>query len=465
MSLIPELRDRFVKEGQDHVFQFYGELSDDQKQILIEQLSKIPVEKLKGNLQKALAVVGMDSSQIQPFSGPVVDHDHPDADKWRSTGLEVIRNGQVAALVLAGGQGTRLGFDGPKGCYDLELPSGTTLFQLLSERLIKLAQLASISKGGTTEDKVQLPLYVMTSPLNHDTTVDFFKKHSNFGLKDLHFFPQGMLPCLDNDGKILMEDNFRVAMAPDGNGGIYPALESCGMLKMMKETGIRYIHVFSIDNALCRPADPTFLGYCITQEADCGNKVVWKAHAHEKVGVLAESNGKPCIVEYSDITADMAERVDDNNRLVFGAGNICNHFYTLDFLSNVVLPNMENMYHVARKKIPYYDGVQLVDPESPNGVKLESFIFDVFPLSQKMAVMNVLREHEFAPVKNATGNDSPETARQLISSLSKQYMKEAGAKLQDEDNAGTCEVKPMTSYAGEGLEEFKDRKISCPFCV
>ena len=203
--------------------------------------------------------------------------------------------------------------------------------------------------------------------------------------------------------------------------------------------------------------------------ADCGNKVVWKSSAHEKVGVIAERGGKSYVVEYSDITTEMAERVDGDGKLIFGAGNICNHFYTLDFLKNVVVPRMGTMYHVARKKIPYYDDKteQTVTPTSNNGIKLESFIFDVFPLSSKMAVLEVQREHEFAPVKNAPGSpsDSPDTARTMLSNLAKSWIVKAGGELTGDLDA-TCEISPSTSYGGEGLENLANQKeIDCPFAL
>uniref|UniRef100_A0A7S2MXZ2 UDP-N-acetylglucosamine diphosphorylase n=1 Tax=Helicotheca tamesis TaxID=374047 RepID=A0A7S2MXZ2_9STRA len=277
-----------------------------------------------------------------------------------------------------------------------------------------------------------------------------------------------MLPCLTPEGKIIMESPSKVAMAPDGNGGIYPSLHKSGMLDNMKQRGVNYIHVFSIDNALLKPADPVFVGYCLSQKADVGNKVLWKANALEKVGIVVEKDGKPCIVEYSDMDPSMMEQIDENGRLVFGAGNICNHFYTLDFIVDQVVPNMKNMYHVAHKKIPYYDEEtkETVKPTENNGIKLETFIFDVFPFSSNMAVLDVCREEEFAPVKNAPGSssDSPDTARAMISALSKRWVKDAGGILTNDD--GECEVSPLVSYAGEGLEELvKGKEIECPFSL
>lgn len=237
----------------------------------------------------------------------------------------------------------------------------------------------------------------------------------------------------------------------------------------MARRGIKFLHVFSIDNALTKIADPVFLGYCISQHADCGNKVVWKSGPHEKVGVIAEKAGKSCVVEYSEITTEMAERTDQDGRLVFGAGNICNHFYTLDFLRDKVMPNLGNLYHVAHKKIPYYDEAsrQTVKPDSDNGIKLESFIFDIFPLSERMAVLDAIRDQEFAPVKNAPGSpfDSPDTARFFLSKQAQKWVVEAGGRLTG-DLESTCEVAPLTSYSGEGLEDtVAGKEISCPFSL
>lgn len=219
-----------------------------------------------------------------------------------------------------------------------------------------------------------------------------------------------------------------------------------------------------------------FLGFCISRNADCGNKVVWKTDAHEKVGVMALRDGKPCIIEYSDIDTETVEQRDPaTGKLLYGAGNICNHFFTVDFLRNVVLPNMNAIYHVAHKKIPFYDSVteQTVRPATNNGIKLESFIFDVFPLSNRMAIYEVKREEEFAPVKNSPGSatDSPDTARQMISDLAKAWVTKAGAILvnsndEEESSSNLCEISPLVSYAGEGLlSKLKSRELLCPFLL
>jgi UDP-N-acetylglucosamine/UDP-N-acetylgalactosamine diphosphorylase len=502
-----KLRERYEKAGQGHVFKYVNDLNETEKHVLFNQLNDIKVEELhtivdaarqQDSKNNAITINNNNATNltIEPFVGTIGrTADKELVSRSYRIGLEVIGRGQVAAVVLAGGQGTRLGYSGPKGMYNIGLPSGSSLFQLVSQRIRRLSQIASCTLSSSLNDinntvaqqeqEQHVPLYIMTSPLNHNETEEYFRSNNFFGLgqRNVSFFQQGMLPCVtETDGKIIMETKFTVSMAPDGNGGIYPSLQLSGTLDKMKQRGIQYVHVFSIDNALVKPADPVFVGYCIKSNADCGNKCVWKSHPHEAVGVVATRNNKPCIVEYSEISKEMAERVDNNGKLLFGAGNICNHFYTIDFIENSILPNMGTLYHIAKKKIPYYDPNEqrTIIPTSNNGIKLETFIFDAFPLSNNMAILDVQRSTEFAPVKNASGSDSPATARQMISSLSKQYLQNAGAQLihpettnnndtiqqqQQQQEEAICEISPLTSYAGEGLEKYNGQTIDCPFQI
>jgi UDP-N-acetylglucosamine/UDP-N-acetylgalactosamine diphosphorylase len=512
---------RYQAAGQEHVLKYVDSLTKEDKEALLQQLNDIPVESLASLLEAAkndsISSIRLQAQEeeeegggsaatiITPFSKHVGrTTDQSQATRAYQRGLEAISKGQVAALVLAGGQGTRLGYDGPKGCYNIGLPSGKSLFQLLSERLRRLQTLAmppnhnsndNTDKSNSNETTM-IPFYIMTSPMNHDETVVFFEQNNFFGLcpTQVQFFQQGMLPCLTEEGKIIMETPSQVAMAPDGNGGIYPSLQKSGMLDDMTRRGIQYLHVFSIDNALTKVADPMFIGYCIEQNADCGNKVVWKLGPHEKVGVIAERDGRPCIVEYSEISTEMAERVDETTgRLVFGAGNICNHFYTLDFLRDKVMPNLIYLYHIAHKKIPYWDELtqQTIQPDrhsNNNGIKLESFIFDIFPLSDRMAIVDTEREEEFSPVKNPPGSliDSPDTALQHLSQQAQRWVIASGGilvttrELDDDDNNDNnnnsndddgavmmiCEISPLTSYGGEGLDDLvKGKNIVCPFSL
>ncbi|KAL7552766.1 hypothetical protein ACHAWF_016009 [Thalassiosira exigua] len=478
-ALLASVSARCASAGQSHVLDHLPSSSSsrDEKLAFLKSVDEVPLEKLGGYLMGALEEEerlknfdperASEEEKIDPFDGECVGTATSDAGQLavlkraHEVGTKAVSNGEVAALLLAGGQGTRLGYDGPKGMYDIGLPSGRTLFRIFAERLKKLGTLSG--RGGRA-----VPLYVMTSPMNHDATARYFAENDNFGI-DAKFFPQGTLPALTPEGKMILETPTKLAVAPDGNGGIYPALVKRGMLADMKSRGIKYVHAFGVDNALVKPADPTFVGYCINKGADCGNKVLWKSSPGEKVGVVAAKGGRPCVVEYSDMSAEMKERKGSDGRLAFGAGNICNHFYTVDFVENVIVPNLGSMYHVARKKIPHYDDSTkgTVKPASNNGIKLESFIFDVFPLSERMAVLDVVREEEFAPVKNPPGSnsDSPDTARRLFSEMAKDWMRKAGATLTGDAESDACEVGPGTSYAGEGLSGWRGKEVACPFSL
>lgn len=486
---------RYHAAEQSQVLKYLPNLTNDEKTALLLQLKSIDVESLPTLLKSAkrsmkTSTDGANDSlneSFTPYSGQVgSSSDKELTQSCRRIGMKAIASNQVAAIVLAGGQGTRLGFDGPKGMYSIGLPSNRSLFQLVAERLLKLTQLAAQERNAnhnveganytiSEATKVRVPLYVMTSPMNDRETREYFQRNHYFGLDsvDVSFFKQGVMPCLSPDGKILMETQYQCAMAPNGNGGVYYALDSEGVLDDMEGRGIKYLHVFSIDNALARPADPAFVGYCILRKSDCGNKVIWKSCPEEKVGVMARKRGKICVVEYSDLDKQLSHLVDDSTgKLAFGAGNICNHFFTLTFIRNVIMPQLSNMYHVAEKKIPVWDddGAAIVNPSTNNGIKLESFIFDVFPLSSSMAVWDVVREEEFAPVKNASGSasgDSPDSAREMMSNLAKKWIIDAGFQLEGDSNENCwCEIAPQTSYAGEGLQcDSSNLSQTCPFII
>lgn len=278
----------------------------------------------------------------------------------------------------------------------------------------------------------------------------------------------GVLPCLSNDGKILLDTPSSIAVAPDGNGGIYPALSSplsplspsnpTSVLADLSARGVTYLHAYCVDNCLVRVADPIFLGYCISVGADCGAKVVKKSKPEEAVGVVALKGGKFNVVEYSEIPKELSEQKEENGDLAFRAANIANHFYTLDFLKSVTSFQKEMAHHIASKKIPHIDLASgaLVKPAKPNGMKLELFVFDVFPFTKSMAILEVDRSTDFSPLKNApgTGSDDPESSRRDLLSEQKRWLVEAGATVAE---GVEIELSPLVSYAGEGLEGFKGK--------
>jgi len=374
--------------------------------------------------------------------------------------------------LLAGGQGTRLGSSAPKGCYDIGLPSHKSLFQIQAERIRKIERLAQNKIGRGSGKKVGLPWYVMTSGPTRGPTEQFFEEHKYFGLdkNNVVFFEQGVLPCISNDGKILLETKGRVAVAPDGNGGIYHALVTSDVMGDMRKRGIEHIHAYCVDNCLAKVADPVFLGFSASKDVDIATKVVRKRNATESVGLILLKNGKPDVVEYSEIDKETAEARDPKQPgvLKFRAANIVNHYYSFRFLESIPEWAHELPHHVARKKIPYVDTEKgtIVQPEKPNGIKLEQFIFDVFPMLDlsKFACLEVKREDEFSPLKNGRGKgeDDPDTSKRDIMNQGKRWLQAVGATVVSEEQDAGIEVSPLISYGGEGLEKLKGKTVTAP---
>eukprot|EP01084_Bolivina_argentea_P223653 378372_1 len=484
-----KLRKAYEDAGQGHVFQFADAMkcTESETAELVAQLRSVDLPRLNDLLRSGVLLeddVHDAAYSLSPNTAgqpgedslaplPCITPSSAVCNNHRELGISAIKSGHVAAVTMAGGQGTRLGSTGPKGMYDIGLPSGKSLFQLMAERLKCLARITAANKSDNESevlDIVHIPWYIMTSPLNNSETMQFFMENRFFGLPEgsVKFFQQQTLPCLSPEGKLILEGPGKVAMAPDGNGGVYSAMETNGILKDMIKKGVKYLHIFGVDNALIKPVDPVFVGHCISQNAECGNKCVQKTSPDEKVGIYARKNGKTCVIEYSevpqklrDLRDDSHDNLDNPGRLVFGAANICSHFITLEFIVNKVIPFVSSgrFYHVARKKIPVATGPNgvTVTPSEPNGIKLESFIFDVFSFANIVTMVEVTREDEFAPVKNATGLDSPETARALLYSQARRWLKAVGAEVIARE--GCCEVSPLVSYGGEGMERFRGKKV------
>jgi len=475
---IDALRARYDTAGQGQLFTFWPELSESDRTALSTQLEALDIERVNRVYKKAVSAeqsaANATEDSIAPLPQDASDKVTPNSEKeaeWRATGLAAIARGEVGVLLMAGGQGTRLGSSAPKGCYDIGLPSHKSLFQYQAERIARLQQVAQ-EKAGKPADSVVLPWYIMTSGPTRRETEEFFKTNAYFGLKqeNVIFFEQGTLPCLTMDGKVLLETKARVAVAPDGNGGLYAALrtpisrtdKNRTVLSDLESRKVLYVHAYCVDNCLVRVADPVFVGYSINKQADCAAKVVPKAHPTEAVGVVALRDGKYNVVEYSEISTAQAEARDGaTGELLFRAGNIANHFYTTAFLRGVAGFEDELAFHIARKKIPHVslpDGAP-VKPTKPNGMKLEMFVFDVFPHTARFAVLEVARGDEFSPLKNApgTGADDPGTSRRDLLAQHRRFLEAAGATVQE---GAEIELSPLVTYAGEGLELVEGKKFA-----
>lgn len=466
-----ELLDVLAAERQSHL----APLLADDAAPAFAQLRGCELGGLRSRLAQALGAAEATGAEraLSPFEGvSVLAEMLPDerAALWEE-GCRLIARGELAVLLLAGGQGTRLGSSRPKGCYDIGMPSGKSLFQYHAERLLRVRQLAA-DAAGVRVSSVRLPLLVMTSDATHAETAAFFEAHARFGLpeEDVRLFEQGMLPCLDADGNALVEGAGRLAMAPDGNGGVYGALERSGLLGELEARGVRGVFQLCVDNALCHVADPTFVAFCARERAECAAKVVPKAHAHERVGVLAALRGRAAVLEYSEIDARTAEAVAaEGGGLLYGAAHICVNWFALPFVARIARdPACALPLHIARKRIRAHahaaaapDGAAARLPHAEgevDGLKLELFIFDAFGFADKMVALQVERDDEFAPVKNAPGapSDSPDTARALLSAWARRKLEGAGARVGEGE--GLVEISPLVTFDGEGARRAARRR-------
>ena len=398
---VEEAKDILKKYGQEHLLNQYENLDDVHKKILLEQIEAIDFELMQSLYQSTKKEKKHGEDKITPMEYLDKYKLNEKYKYYENIGKKAIREGKLAAVTMAGGQGTRLGHDGPKGTFDIGLDSHKSLFELLCD---------SLKEEGKKYD-VTIPWFIMTSKENNKETIAFFEKHKYFGYqkdKNIFFFVQGEIPMMDTEGKILIGEDGLVKQAANGHGGIYEALVKSGMIEKIKHLGIEWVFIGGVDNCLVKMVDPVLMGIAIDEQVTVACKSVVKDNPHEKVGVFCKRNGKPNVIEYSEITDEMAGATDENGELLYGESHIlCNLFSVsaIERMGEAPLP-----YHLAYKKAKYIDkDGNLVVPDSPNAYKFEAFLFD------KMAVLRVKREEEFAPVKNSddVNIDCPRTARKL----------------------------------------------------
>ncbi|CAN5598809.1 UDPGP type 1 family protein [soil metagenome] len=433
MNPDPRLADRLARHGQDHLLRWWDELDEPQRSTLAEQIEQIDLERLSDLVTRL--VQDEEESSPDPSRVDSVEVARlPQTDAGRvarrraiEVGESALASGEVAALLVAGGQGTRLGFDGPKGTYAIGPVSGASLFQIHAEKL-----LARSRRHGRL-----IPLYVMTSPENHEETIQFFDDHDRFGLDHVRFFTQGQMPAVDRQsGKILLADKDRIALSPDGHGGTLAALAAPGAfgepscLEEMRELGIRTLFYFQVDNPLVQVCDPAYIGLHRRADAELSFKIVEKRSPEEKVGVVVNIDGQPRVIEYSNLAPELAERREPDGSLQLWAGSIAIHLFEREFIERLVSRGGQLPFHRALKKVRHINSEGLtIEPDEPNAVKFETFIFDALPMARKWAIVETERSTEFEPLKNAIGADSPASVRQRMSDLFACWLESAGARV------------------------------------
>lgn len=399
---LEEAKRKCEQAGQQHLLAYYEELTKEDQEKLLAQIEKLDIT-LLDLLKKESKEV--EKGKLEPLGAVTLDEIQKEKDQYRKMGCEAIRAGKVGAVLLAGGQGTRLGLDKPKGMLNVGIHKELYLFEQLIHNIMDVVK----------ETGAWVPLFVMTSEKNNKDTVEFFKEKKFFGYKEeyVFFFVQQMAPSVSYDGKFYMEDKGRISASPNGNGGWFISMVRAGLLDTIKELGVEWLNVFSVDNVLQKIADPVFVGAVLKHGCVCGSKVVAKADPYEKVGVLCLEDGKPSIVEYYEMTEEMIHLRDKQGKLLYNYGVILNYLFSVATLEKIMNENLPT--HIVEKKIPYMDAEgNQIKPDKPNGYKFETLVLDMIHMMDNCLSFEVEREKEFAPIKNATGVDSLESARELM---------------------------------------------------
>ena len=406
-NTLEEVKSILKKYNQEHLLNGFENLEERKQKKLLEQILNIDFDLINSLYQNNTKEKVNNDDKIEPMEYLDKYKLNEKYKYYENLGKQAIKAGKLAAVTMAGGQGTRLGHTGPKGTYDIGLDSHKSLFELLCD---------SLKEEGKKYD-VTIPWFIMTSRENNQETLDFFEKNKYFGYqkdKNIFFFIQGELPMIDTEGKILIGEDGLVKQAADGHGGIYESLVKNGMVEKMKQMGIEWVFIGGVDNCLVKMVDPVLMGIAIDRGVTVACKSIVKANPHEKVGVFCKRNGKPSVIEYSEISDEMAEATDENGELLYGESHILCNLFSVDAIQRMGTNPLP--YHTAFKKAKFIDkDGNLIVPDSPNAFKFEAFLFDAFGEVDDMAILRVKREEEFAPVKNAddAGVDCPSTARKL----------------------------------------------------
>lgn len=388
------------KYGQEHLLEYYPELNEEQRAALLADISKVDFSVLENLGTHAQRIMG----KLSPADALTCEDVEAHRAEFEKEGLKAIRAGKVAAVLLAGGQGTRLGITGPKGMFDMGETSPHTIFSLQMDNIFDV-----VKKAGC-----MFHIFVMTSDINDAATRAYFEQCNYFGYdrKKIHFYEQKLAPACSKEGRIYLEEKYKVAQSPNGNGGWYSSLIEAGYGPLLESEGIEWLNIYAVDNVLQRICDPVFVGATILSGCACSGKVVRKTSPEERVGVLCKEDGRPAIIEYYEMPTDLAALRGDDGRLVYCYGVILNYLFSVKGLNAIYSDKLP--CHLAFKAIPHIEGGVKVTPAEPCGYKFETLAVDLIALMGSCLAFEVVREREFAPVKNRTGVDSVDSARALL---------------------------------------------------
>ena len=431
LNSLDTLIESFNQADQGQVFQFFDELDAATQTKLVAQAETIDLaeveelvdEHVKGSQHHTLNLDGLEPAPYQALAAN--DGDSAQWNAAKDAGSVALQAGRVAAFTVAGGQGTRLGYDGPKGTFPITPVTGKTLFQVFAEKIARSGE-----RYGVT-----IPWFILTSEINNDATVAAFEAADFFGLsrESVHFIVQGLVPAVDYEGKILLTEKGKIAMTPDGHGGSLRALVRSGAVDVMKAQGIDIVSYFQVDNPIVQCIDPAFIGFHVLGQSELSSKMVPKAYALEKVGHFCLQNGSTLVVEYSDMPVEMQEETKVDGGIRFNGGSVAIHIFDRDFIARAggsgegsKLP-----FHRADKKIPHVNATgEAIQPDSPNGVKFEMFVFDALPLAENPVIIEAARADDFSPVKNAQGVDSPQSSKEDQLRMFARWLKAAGESIE-----------------------------------
>ena len=399
---LEKAREKLEKYGQQHVLRYFEELTEREKESLLLQIEETDfdiISSCRGSKDRESRGV------FAPLSVMQLEEIEKRKEEFTNIGYQAIKDGQIGAILLAGGMGTRLGSDDPKGVYNIGITKDVFIFQRIIENLLDVVKMTG----------AVVPLFIMTSDKNHKATTEFLAEHQYFGYDKeyVFFFQQEMAVATDYEGKVYLEEKGRMSTSPNGNGGWFVSMKKAGYVDKLHQMGVKYLNVFAVDNVLQRVADPCFVGAVVSSGCAVGSKVVRKNAPDEKVGVMCLEDGRPSIVEYYDLTEEMMEERDEQGQRAYDYGVILNYLFRVQDLEDILSKKLK--LHVVEKKITYIDDCgNMVRPEKENGCKFEQLVLDMIHELDSCLPYEVVRNHEFAPIKNRTGVDSVDSARALL---------------------------------------------------